>query len=364
MAGPKINLPPYDGTNSVELKEILIGSAAQFRSNLNNNTSSVADAVNLNTTAFSLWTKAWVENIGLIYWSGLQEEGLASGNTQVDVGYMQDIGVLTNIPKLINSYKVSVKYGSEHTKIEFDTHYRDENGQSVSYIDINKGINIVINSTQAKDSDNKYHRYINIANTSTATDVVLTMEIDQKASREWKNIIEQLSLDTLREITSEGQSQFNAVHNEGISQKQSVASEGQSQFNAVRNEGVSQKQSVAFEGQSQFNAVHKEGISQKQSVTSEGATQIGLISAQGTTSVNAVNTAGATQVDNVNTAGATQVGNVNNAGNTMISAIERIGASKFNVVYVGNQQGRENFEQTELENAHVYLWLDTGTASV
>ena len=309
MAGPKINLPPYDGTNSVELKEILIGSAAQFRSNLNNNTSSVADAVNLNTTAFSLWTKAWVENIGLIYWSGLQEEGLASGNTQVDVGYMQDIGVLTNIPKLINSYKVSVKYGSEHTKIEFDTHYRDENGQSVSYIDINKGINIVINSTQAKDSDNKYHRYINIANTSTATDVVLTMEIDQKASREWKNIIEQLSLDTLREITSEGQSQFNAVHNEGISQKQSVAS--------------------------------------------EGATQIGLVSAQGTTSVNAVNTAGATQV-----------GNVNNAGNTMIGAIERIGASKFNVVYVGNQQGRENFEQTELENAHVYLWLDTGTASV
>ena len=309
MAGPKINLPPYDGTNSVELKEILIGSAAQFRSNLNNNTSSVADAVNLNTTAFSLWTKAWVENIGLIYWSGLQEEGLASGNTQVDVGYMQDIGVLTNIPKLINSYKVSVKYGSEHTKIEFDTHYRDENGQSVSYIDINKGINIVINSTQAKDGDNKYHRYINIANTSTATDVVLTMEIDQKASREWKNIIEQLSLDTLREITSEGQSQFNAVHNEGISQKQSVAS--------------------------------------------EGATQIGLVSAQGTTSVNAVNTAGATQV-----------GNVNNAGNTMIGAIERIGASKFNVVYVGNQQGRENFEQTELENAHVYLWLDTGTASV
>ena len=309
MAGPKINLPPYDGTNSVELKEILIGSAAQFRSNLNNNTSSVADAVNLNTTAFSLWTKAWVENIGLIYWSGLQEEGLASGNTQVDVGYMQDIGVLTNIPKLINSYKVSVKYGSEHTKIEFDTHYRDENGQSVSYIDINKGINIVINSTQAKDSDNKHHRYINIANTSTATDVVLTMEIDQKASREWKNIIEQLSLDTLREITSEGQSQFNAVHNEGISQKQSVAS--------------------------------------------ERATQIGLVSAQGTTSVNAVNTAGATQV-----------GNVNNAGNTMIGAIERIGASKFNVVYVGNQQGRENFEQTELENAHVYLWLDTGTASV
>ena len=309
MAEPKINLPPYDGTNSVELKEILIGSAAQFRSNLNNNTSSVADAVNLNTTAFSLWTKAWVENIGLIYWSGLQEEVLASGNTQVDVGYMQDIGVLTNIPKLINSYKVSVKYGSEHTEIEFDTHYRDENGQSVSYIDINKGINIVINSTQAKDSDNKYHRYINIANTSTATDVVLTMEIDQKASREWKNIIEQLSLDTLREITSEGQSQFNAVHNEGISQKQSVAS--------------------------------------------EGATQIGLVSAQGTTSVNAVNTAGATQV-----------GNVNNAGNTMISAIERLGASKFNVVYVGNQQGRENFEQTELENAHVYLWLDTGTASV
>ena len=320
MAGPKINLPPYDGTNSVELKEILIGSAAQFRSNLNNNTSSVADAVNLNTTAFSLWTKAWVENIGLIYWSGLQEEGLASGNTQVDVGYMQDIGVLTNIPKLINSYKVSVKYGSEHTEIEFDTHYRDENGQSVSYIDINKGINIVINSTQAKDGDNKYHRYINIANTSTATDVVLTMEIDQKASREWKNIIEQLSLDTLREITSEGQSQFNAVHNEGISQKQLVAS--------------------------------------------EGATQIGLVSAQGTTSVNAVNTAGETQVDNVNTAGATQVGNVNNAGNTMIGAIERIGASKFNVVYVGNQQGRENFEQTELENAHVYLWLDTGTASV
>ena len=320
MAGPKINLPPYDGTNSVELKEILIGSAAQFRSNLNNNTSSVADAVNLNTTAFSLWTKAWVENIGLIYWSGLQEEGLASGNTQVDVGYMQDIGVLTNIPKLINSYKVSVKYGSEHTKIEFDTHYRDENGQSVSYIDINKGINIVINSTQAKDGDNKYHRYINIANTSTATDVVLTMEIDQKASREWKNIIEQLSLDTLREITSEGQSQFNAVHNEGVSQKQLVAS--------------------------------------------EGATQIGLVSAQGTTSVNAVNTAGETQVGNVNTAGATQVGNVNNAGNTMISAIERIGASKFNVVYVGNQQGRENFEQTELENAHVYLWLDTGTASV
>ena len=320
MAGPKINLPPYDGTNSVELKEILIGSAAQFRSNLNNNTSSVADAVNLNTTAFSLWTKAWVENIGLIYWSGLQEEVLASGNTQVDVGYMQDIGVLTNIPKLINSYKVSVKYGSEHTEIEFDTHYRDENGQSVSYIDINKGINIVINSTQAKDGDNKYHRYINIANTSTATDVVLTMEIDQKASREWKNIIEQLSLDTLREITSEGQSQFNAVHNEGISQKQSVAS--------------------------------------------EGATQIGLVSAQGTTSVNAVNTAGETQVDNVNTAGATQVGNVNNAGNTMIGAIERIGASKFNVVYVGNQQGRENFEQTELENAHVYLWLDTGTASV
>ena len=320
MAGPKINLPPYDGTNSVELKEILIGSAAQFRSNLNNNTSSVADAVNLNTTAFSLWTKAWVENIGLIYWSGLQEEGLASGNTQVDVGYMQDIGVLTNIPKLINSYKVSVKYGSEHTKIEFDTHYRDENGQSVSYIDSGSGINIVINSTQAKDSDNKYHRYINIANTSTATDVVLTMEIDQKASREWKNIIEQLSLDTLREITSEGQSQFNAVHNEGISQKQSVAS--------------------------------------------EGATQIGLVSAQGTTSVNAVNTAGETQVDNVNTAGATQVGNVNNAGNTMIGAIERIGASKFNVVYVGNQQGRENFEQTELENAHVYLWLDTGTASV
>ena len=309
MAGPKINLPPYDGTNSVELKEILIGSAAQFRSNLNNNTSSVADAVNLNTTAFSLWTKAWVENIGLIYWSGLQEEGLASGNTQVDVGYMQDIGVLTNIPKLINSYKVSVKYGSEHTEIEFDTHYRDENGQSVSYIDINKGINIVINSTQAKDSDNKYHRYINIANTSTATDVVLTMEIDQKASREWKNIIEQLSLDTLREITSEGQSQFNAVHNEGVSQKQLI--------------------------------------------TSEGATQIGLVSAQGTTSVNAVNTAGATQVDNVNT-----------AGNTMIGAIERIGASKFNVVYVGNQQGRENFEQTELENAHVYLWLDTGTASV
>ena len=320
MAGPKINLPPYDGTNSVELKEILIGSAAQFRSNLNNNTSSVADAVNLNTTAFSLWTKAWVENIGLIYWSGLQEEGLASGNTQVDVGYMQDIGVLTNIPKLINSYKVSVKYGSEHTKIEFDTHYRDENGQSVSYIDINKGINIVINSTQAKDGDNKYHRYINIANTSTATDVVLTMEIDQKASREWKNIIEQLSLDTLREITSEGQSQFNAVHIEGVSQKQLVAS--------------------------------------------EGATQIGLVSAQGTTSVNAVNTAGETQVDNVNTAGATQVGNVNNAGNTMISAIERIGASKFNVVYVGNQQGRENFEQTELENAHVYLWLDTGTARV
>ena len=320
MAGPKINLPPYDGTNSVELKEILIGSAAQFRSNLNNNTSSVADAVNLNTAAFSLWTKAWVENMGLIYWSGLQEEGLASGNTQVDVGYMQDIGVLTNIPKLINSYKVSVKYGSEHTKIEFDTHYRDENGQSVSYIDSGSGINIVINSTQAKDSDNKYHRYINIANTSTATDVVLTMEIDQKASREWKNIIEQLSLDTLREITSEGQSQFNAVHNEGISQKQSVAS--------------------------------------------EGATQIGLVSAQGTTSVNAVNTAGETQVDNVNTAGATQVGNVNNAGNTMIGAIERIGASKFNVVYVGNQQGRENFEQTELENAHVYLWLDTGTASV
>ena len=320
MAGPKINLPPYDGTNSVELKEILIGSAAQFRSNLNNNTSSVADAVNLNTTAFSLWTKAWVENMGLIYWSGLQEEGLASGNTQVDVGYMQDIGVLTNIPKLINSYKVSVKYGSEHTKIEFDTHYRDENGQSVSYIDINKGINIVINSTQAKDSDNKYHRYINIANTSTATDVVLTMEIDQKASREWKNIIEQLSLDTLREITSEGQSQFNAVHNEGVSQKQSVAS--------------------------------------------EGATQIGLISAQGTTSVNAVNTAGATQVSNVNAAGTTQVDNVNNAGNTMIGAIERIGASKFNVVYVGNQQGRENFEHTELEDAHVYLWLDTGTASV
>ena len=342
MAGPKINLPPYDGTNSVELKEILIGSAAQFRSNLNNNTSSVADAVNLNTTAFSLWTKAWVENIGLIYWNGLQEESLASGNTQVDVGYMQDIGVLTNIPKLINSYKVSVKYGSEHTKIEFDTHYRDENGQSVSYIDSGSGINIVINSTQAKDSDNKYHRYINIANTSTATDVVLTMEIDQKASREWKNIIEQLSLDTLRAITSEGQSQFNAVHNEGISQKQSVA----------------------FEGQSQFNAVHNEGVSQKKSVASEGATQIGLISAQGTTSVNAVNTAGATQVDNVNTAGATQVGNVNNAGNTMIGAIERIGASKFNVVYVGNQQGRENFEQTELENAHVYLWLDTGTASV
>lgn len=342
MAGPKINLPPYDGTNSVELKEILIGSAAQFRSNLNNNTSSVADAVNLNTTAFSLWTKAWVENIGLIYWNGLQEESLASGNTQVDVGYMQDIGVLTNIPKLINSYKVSVKYGSEHTKIEFDTHYRDENGQSVSYIDSGGGINIVINSTQAKDGDNKYHRYINIANTSTATDVVLTMEIDQKASREWKNIIEQLSRDTLRAITSEGQSQFNAVHNEGISQKQSVA----------------------FEGQSQFNAVHNEGVSQKQSVASEGATQIGLISAQGTTSVNAVNTAGETQVDNVNTAGATQVGNVNNAGNTMIGAIERIGASKFNVVYVGNQQGRENFEQTELENAHVYLWLDTGTASV
>ena len=309
MAGPKINLPPYDGTNSVELKEILIGSAAQFRSNLNNNTSSVADAVNLNTTAFSLWTKAWVENIGLIYWNGLQEESLASGNTQVDVGYMQDIGVLTNIPKLINSYKVSVKYGSEHTKIEFDTHYRDENGQSVSYIDSGSGINIVINSTQAKDSDNKYHRYINIANTSTAIDVVLTMEIDQKASREWKNIIEQLSLDTLREITTEGQSQFNAVRNEGVSQKQLV--------------------------------------------TSEGATQIGLVSAQGTTSVNAVNTAGATQVDNVNT-----------AGNTMIGAIERIGASKFNVVYVGNQQGRENFEQTELENAHVYLWLDTGTASV
>ena len=342
MAGPKINLPPYDGTNSVELKEILIGSAAQFRSNLNNNTSSVADAVNLNTAAFSLWTKAWVENIGLIYWNGLQEESLASGNTQVDVGYMQDIGVLTNIPKLINSYKVSVKHGSEHTKIEFDTHYRDENGQSVSYIDINKGINIVINSTQAKDSDNKYHRYINIANTSTATDVVLTMEIDQKASRAWKNIIEQLSLDTLREITTEGQSQFNAVHNEGISQKQSVASEGQSQFNAV----------------------HNEGVSQKQLITSEGATQIGLVSAQGTTSVNAVNAAGTTQVDNVNNAGATQVGNVNNAGNTMISAIERIGASKFNVVYVGNQQGRENFEQTELENAHVYLWLDTGTASV
>lgn len=342
MAGPKINLPPYDGTNSVELKEILIGSAAQFRSNLNNNTSSVADAVNLNTTAFSLWTKAWVENIGLIYWNGLQEESLASGNTQVDVGYMQDIGVLTNIPKLINSYKVSVKYGSEHTKIEFDTHYRDENGQSVSYIDSGSGINIVINSTQAKDSDNKYHRYINIANTSTATDVVLTMEIDQKASREWKNIIEQLSLDTLREITTEGQSQFNAVHNEGVSQKQLITSEGQSQFNAVHNEGVSQKQSVA----------------------SEGATQIGLVSAQGTTSVNAVNDAGTTQVGNVNTAGATQVGNVNNAGNTMISAIERIGASKFNVVYVGNQQGRENFEQTELENAHVYLWLDTGTASV
>ena len=44
--------------------------------------------MNLNTTAFSLWTKAWVENIGLIYWSGLQEEVLASGNTQVDVGYM------------------------------------------------------------------------------------------------------------------------------------------------------------------------------------------------------------------------------------------------------------------------------------
>ena len=342
MAGPKINLPPYDGTNSVELKEILIGSAAQFRSNLNNNTSSVADAVNLNTTAFSLWTKAWVENIGLIYWNGLQEESLASGNTQVDVGYMQDIGVLTNIPKLINSYKVSVKYGSEHTKIEFDTHYRDENGQSVSYIDSGSGINIVINSTQAKDSDNKYHRYINIANTSTATDVVLTMEIDQKASREWNNAIEQLSRDILRAITSEGQSQFNAVHNEGISQKQSVASEGQSQFNAV----------------------HNEGVSQRKQVTSEGATQIGLVSAQGTTSVNAVNTAGATQVDNVNTAGATQVGNVNNAGNTMISAIERLGASKFNVVYVGNQQGRENFEQTELENAHVYLWLDTGTASV
>ena len=342
MAGPKINLPPYDGTNSVELKEILIGSAAQFRSNLNNNTSSVADAVNLNTAAFSLWTKAWVENMGLIYWSGLQEEGLASGNTQVDVGYMQDIGVLTNIPKLINSYKVSVKYGSEHTEIEFDTHYRDEDGQSISYIDSDSGINIVINSTQAKDSDNKYHRYINIANTSTATDVVLTMEIDQKASREWNNAIEQLSLDILREITSEGQSQFNAVHNEGISQKQSVASEGQSQFNAV----------------------HNEGVSQKQLVTSEGATQIGLVSAQGTTSVNAVNTAGETQVDNVNTAGATQVGNVNNAGNTMIGAIERIGASKFNVVYVGNQQGREDFEQTELENAHVYLWLDTGTASV
>lgn len=320
MAGPKINLPPYDGTNSVELKEILIGSAAQFRSNLNNNTSSVADAVNLNTTAFSLWTKAWVENIGLIYWNGLQEESLASGNTQVDVGYMQDIGVLTNIPKLINSYKVSVKYGSEHTKIEFDTHYRDENGQSVSYIDSGSGINIVINSTQAKDSDNKYHRYINIANTSTATDVVLTMEIDQKASREWKNIIEQLSLDTLRAITFEGQSQFNAVHNEGVSQKQSVAS--------------------------------------------EGATQIGLVSAQGTTSVNAVNTAGATQVSNVNAAGTTQVGNVNNAGNTMIGAIERIGASKLHVVYVGNQQERENFEHTELEDAPVYLWLDTGTASV
>ena len=342
MAGPKINLPPYDGTNSVELKEILIGSAAQFRSNLNNNTSSVADAVNLNTTAFSLWTKAWVENIGLIYWNGLQEESLASGNTQVDVGYMQDIGVLTNIPKLINSYKVSVKYGSEHTKIEFDTHYRDENGQSVSYIDSGSGINIVINSTQAKDSDNKYHRYINIANTSIATDVVLTMEIDQKASREWNNIIEQLSRDKLRAITAEGQSQFNAVHNEGVSQRQLVASEGQSQFNAVHNEGVSQRQLVA----------------------SEGATQIGLVSAQGTTSVNAVNTAGATQVSNVNAAGTTQVDNVNTAGNTMISAIERIGASKFNVVYVGNQQGRENFEQTELENAHVYLWLDTGTASV
>ena len=45
------------------------------------------------------------------------------------------------------------------------------------------------------------------------------MEIDQKSSREWNNTIEQLSRDTLRAITSEGQSQFNAVHNEGISQK-------------------------------------------------------------------------------------------------------------------------------------------------
>ena len=82
--------------------------------------------------------------------------------------------MLTNIPKLINSYKVSVKYGSEHTKIEFDTHYRDENGQSVSYIDINKGINIVINSTYVKvreGNEDKYHRYINITNTSTATNV-------------------------------------------------------------------------------------------------------------------------------------------------------------------------------------------------
>ena len=45
------------------------------------------------------------------------------------------------------------------------------------------------------------------------------MEIDQKASREWNNIIEQLSRDKLRAITTEGQSQFNAIHNEGVSQR-------------------------------------------------------------------------------------------------------------------------------------------------
>lgn len=130
MARPIIKLPPYDGNNNIELSEILIGSAADFRANLNNNTQEIADAINLNTEAFALWTKAWVEDITLVYWEGLNSRPIGFKETTTEV--VKNIGS-TNIPKLINTYAVSMTYGDDNTPIVFDNHYEDNDGAEVRY---------------------------------------------------------------------------------------------------------------------------------------------------------------------------------------------------------------------------------------
>lgn len=148
-------------------------------------------------------------------------------------------------------------YGDDNTSIVFDNHYGDNDGAEVSYINLEAGINVKIKCITTEENENSgvYIRYIVITNNSTADNIKLTMEIDQKASKVWKEIIEDLSEDTIEEIERIGNEEVGRVTTEGTNQVSAITTEGTNQVGQVYNKGQEMKELIEQTAITKLNVV-------------------------------------------------------------------------------------------------------------